>query len=95
MRPSEIIVISVCGISNIKTIIIIIIIIIIIRISIYTLVFIFQLAVMTTGVQLVRHVDIVTLEIYVIKLQDIVHSVRLVGSYQTVQVGIPCICRLV
>ena len=39
---------------------------------------------MTTGVLLVRSVDIVRLERPVIKLQDIVHSVRLDGSYQTV-----------
>ena len=35
-----------------------------------------QLAVMATGIYLVRRVDIVRLEISVIKLQDIVHSVK-------------------
>ena len=36
----------------------------------------FQLAVMATGVHPVRSVDIVRLEISVIKLQDIVHIVK-------------------
>ena len=46
------------------------------KVELYALLFYFQLVVMATGVHLVRHVDIVRLETSVIKLQDIVHSVR-------------------
>ena len=43
---------------------------------------------MVTGVHLVQSVDFVNLEIFVIALRAIVHSVKTNGSYQDVHVGI-------